>query len=196
MCLFWTLPVVVHQKLLPSTKQGSPGLQQQCSPALPQAGTERREGAGCGQGNAQSRSAAAPAADQVFQSPQADVTSAGFSLKGGRVRPLLKVWKVFLLVGLGIVRGTLWFPWGCRRQKSWALVFVHSWMFCVCASPLTASLVWEWLYFAVPAPLLCACKGDRLQDLETWNLCVRVACELDHSTRLLLACMEGQSGKI
>lgn len=27
MCLFWTLPVVVHQELLPSTKQGSPGLQ-------------------------------------------------------------------------------------------------------------------------------------------------------------------------
>lgn len=122
-------------------------------------------------GIAQSRSAAAPAADQVFQSPQADVTSSGFSLQGSRVRPLLKVLKVFARWAGNRKRGALWFPCGCRRQKSWALAFVHSWMFYICANPPTASLVWGWFYFATPAPVLCACKDDRPQDLETGNPC-------------------------
>lgn len=179
MCLFWTLPVVVHQKLLPSTRQGSPGLEQQCSPAFPQAGTEE----GMELGIAQSRSAAAPAADQVFQSPQADVTSSGFSLQGSWVRPLLKVLKVFARWAGNRKRGALWLPCGCRRQKSWVLAFVHSWMFYICASPPTAPLVWGWLYFATPAPL-CACKDDRPQDLETWNPCETVPWELGHPTWL------------
>lgn len=72
---------------------------EQCSPALPQAGTEPWDGDGYGQGNAQSRSAAAPAAHQVLQSPQANVTSSDFNLQGSRVRPLLKVLEVFCSLG-------------------------------------------------------------------------------------------------
>lgn len=96
MCLFWTLAVVAHRNVLPAARWGGTTYTSTVQLFLGWSGAEYGPG-GCTKRVCSS----SRVADQVFQSPPANIAHFGISPKDSRLRPLLKASGCFPLSHCG-----------------------------------------------------------------------------------------------
>lgn len=201
MCLFWTLPVVVHQELLPPTKQGSPGLESRTAQLFLRQG--QSHGMELDMGREMHRAGLQQLQQHIRFSRALKQMSLVLALasRAAELGHCWRFWKFFagwagnskrnVVVSLRLSQ---------REELSSGLCslvdVLHLCKSSHCITGLGMTILSIFGCFAVPAPLLIVCKGDSPQGPETWNLCVMVPYELDHPTWLLLDCMEEQSGEI